>query len=341
LFDRWLRAQEPRVTSADVDAVVSEAIELGSANLTYVWEDSAPEEQAMMAGMAATIPAGGSAATTDQIREVWHKAGVRLPAGQAATAARNLTAREVVVASNGAYSFAVDLQRLWLDKHRRLDWVKQELEEPARKWSEEPARKRLQILLIGSGILALIVIIVIVVVVVVVNSSSTNSSSPPVIMSPTRIPSYAVASSPTPTLPGQANSALGRSYAITQDGVPAATVTITAVRVTTTAGDQSGTTPENGYFAIATITVAIMPNFNNYFYIGSDNFQDLVNGFHVSEGEGNAYAALANSANELDHDVALGAGQEITKKLLFDVPSKHGAILYGPGLGSVIAQWKY
>jgi hypothetical protein len=193
--------------------------------------------------------------------------------------------------------------------------------------------------LIGSGILALIVIIVI--VVVVVNSSSTNSSSPPVIMSPTRIPSYAVASSPTPTLPGQANSALGRSYAITQDGVPAATVTITAVRVTTTAGDQSGTTPENGYFAIATITVAIMPNFNNYFYIGSDNFQDLVNGFHVSEGEGNAYAALANSANELDHDVALGAGQEITKKLLFDVPSKHGAILYGPGLGSVIAQWKY
>src|SRR5262249_45439353 len=45
LFDRWLRAPKPQVTPADVDAVLSEAIELGSANLTYVWEDSTPEEQ--------------------------------------------------------------------------------------------------------------------------------------------------------------------------------------------------------------------------------------------------------------------------------------------------------
>ena len=30
------------MTSADVDAVLAEAIELGSANLTYVWEDSTP-----------------------------------------------------------------------------------------------------------------------------------------------------------------------------------------------------------------------------------------------------------------------------------------------------------
>ena len=28
--------------AADVEAVLTEAIELGSANLTYVWEDSAP-----------------------------------------------------------------------------------------------------------------------------------------------------------------------------------------------------------------------------------------------------------------------------------------------------------
>jgi outer membrane protein assembly factor BamB len=142
LFDRWLRAPKPQMTSTDVDAVLTEAIELGSANLTYVWEDSTPEEQAVMAGMAAAMPTVDSPATADQIREVWRKAGVRLPAGQAASAARNLTAREVVVASDGAYSFAVDLQRLWLDKHRRLDWVKQELEEPARRWLEEPARKQ-------------------------------------------------------------------------------------------------------------------------------------------------------------------------------------------------------
>jgi hypothetical protein len=179
------------MTSADVDAVLTEAIELGSANLTYVWEDSTPEEQAMMAGLATAVHTGGSRATADQIREVWHRAGVWFPAGQAANAGRNLAAREVVVATDGTYSFAVDLQRLWLDKHRRLDWVKQELEEPARRWREELARKqdrsgedkqpdqqrpvgslRGALVLTGSCILVLIVIIVL-------SIANSHSTSPP------------------------------------------------------------------------------------------------------------------------------------------------------------------
>jgi hypothetical protein len=134
LFDRWLRAPKPQMTSADVDAVLAEAIELGSANLTYVWEDSTPGEQAMMAGMAAAVRTGGSPVTADQIREIWRTLEVRLPAGEAASAARNLATREVVMAGDGAYSFAVDLQRLWLDKHRRLDWVKEELADTVRNW---------------------------------------------------------------------------------------------------------------------------------------------------------------------------------------------------------------
>jgi hypothetical protein len=73
LFDRWLRAPKPQMTPADVDAVLTEAIELGSANLTYVWEDSTPEEQAMMAGLAAAMPTSRSPATVDQVREVWRK----------------------------------------------------------------------------------------------------------------------------------------------------------------------------------------------------------------------------------------------------------------------------
>ena len=43
------------MTVEDVEAVLAEAIELGSANLKFVWEDSTPEEQAMMAGMAAVM----------------------------------------------------------------------------------------------------------------------------------------------------------------------------------------------------------------------------------------------------------------------------------------------
>ena len=139
LFDRWLRVPKPQMTSADVEAVLTEAIELGSANLTYVWEDSTPEEKATMAALAAAIPARDCPATVEQIREVWRQAGMWLPEGEAGTALRNLTAREVTVATAGAYSFTVDLQRLWLDKHRRLDWVKEELGGAAREW-DQPAK---------------------------------------------------------------------------------------------------------------------------------------------------------------------------------------------------------
>jgi AAA domain len=178
LFDQWLRDPKPQMTLTDVEAVLAEAIELGSANLTYVWEDSTPEEQATMAGMAAAMRARGCPATIDQIREVWSQAGLWLPEGEAAAAVRNLTAREVAVASDGAYSFAVDLQRLWLDKHRRLDWVKEELGEAARKWDlsakavRSPRGKpphgrrprtsaRGRIFLAAFGILGLIVLIVV------------------------------------------------------------------------------------------------------------------------------------------------------------------------------------
>ena len=44
--------------AADVEAVLAEAIELGSANLAYVWEGSAPEEKALMAGVAAAMRHG-------------------------------------------------------------------------------------------------------------------------------------------------------------------------------------------------------------------------------------------------------------------------------------------
>ena len=137
VFDRWLRSPTPAMTVADVDAVLAEAIELGSANLTYVWEDSAPEEQAMMAGMAAVMQSRGRPATVQQVREAWRKVGVTLPEGDIVRAVRRLTSREVV-AGEQAYSFSVDLQRRWLEKHRRLEWVKEELAETVREW-DRPA----------------------------------------------------------------------------------------------------------------------------------------------------------------------------------------------------------
>jgi hypothetical protein len=133
MFDRWMRNPKPAMTEDDVGTVLAEAIELGSANLTYVWEDSSPEEQAVMAGMAAAMKMINGPVTGKDIREAWRDVSVSLPEREVSIAIHSLIAREVV-AGERSYSFAVDLQRLWLDKHRRLDWVKEDLAQTLQEW---------------------------------------------------------------------------------------------------------------------------------------------------------------------------------------------------------------
>ena len=126
LFDLWVRSQASVITVTDVDAVLVDAIELGSANLTYVWEDSLPAERAVMVGMTAAMRGGKSHTNIAQIKNSWRQFDISLPERQVTHALRSLTNREVI-AGNDARSFTVDLLRLWLDKHQRLDWVKEEL----------------------------------------------------------------------------------------------------------------------------------------------------------------------------------------------------------------------
>jgi AAA ATPase domain len=141
LFDLWSRSPKPVMDAADVDAVLAEAIELGSANLTYAWEDSTPEERALMAGMAAAMQDGTSQVTMDHVRAAWRELAVSLPEREFAQAQRSLIAREIV-SSGTANSFTVDLQRLWLEKHRRIDWVKEELAETVQQWNRSVRRTR-------------------------------------------------------------------------------------------------------------------------------------------------------------------------------------------------------
>lgn len=135
VFDLWSRDPKPVIDVPDVDAVLAEAIELGSANLTFVWEDSTSEEQALMAAMAAAMGDGARPVTLDFARAAWSRVNVVLPEREAARALRSLAGREVLAGSQ-TYAFTVDLQRLWLDKHRRLDWVKDELTEAIRHWKQ-------------------------------------------------------------------------------------------------------------------------------------------------------------------------------------------------------------
>ncbi len=113
-----------------------------------------------MAGMAAAMRTVTGPVSVKQIRDVWHDVSVSLPERKVAEAIRSLTNREVITGDR-TYSFAVYLQRLWLDRHRRLDWVKEELAQALREWDQQSRfspspRRRTAIMLAATAVVVVL-----------------------------------------------------------------------------------------------------------------------------------------------------------------------------------------
>jgi len=140
LFSRWQQKPSDVMRERDVDEVLDLAIELGSANLKFVWAQSNPGEKAVMAGLAA-CPAKQS--RIRDLQSAWSALEVTLPEAEIARAIRSLVARDIV-AGDEQYRFAVDLQRLWLRQQRRLDWVKEEISTVLPEWRATAAGERKQ-----------------------------------------------------------------------------------------------------------------------------------------------------------------------------------------------------
>lgn len=121
--------------SADVDAILDEVVERGLAVLKYVWEESGPAEQAVLAAMVTASGEGSDPVTEDQIAQAWLDLGVIMPAGEMAKAIKSLIVRDVIL-DRGGYCFTVELQRRWLEKYERLEWVKEEIAETIARWQQ-------------------------------------------------------------------------------------------------------------------------------------------------------------------------------------------------------------
>lgn len=61
-----------------------------------------------------------------------------VPAEEVARALESLTAREVIT-SRQPHRFTVDLHRLWLSRHRSLEWVRHEIDGSITEWRQPPA----------------------------------------------------------------------------------------------------------------------------------------------------------------------------------------------------------
>ncbi len=134
LFNYCVSKSINSVTADDVNAVLDEAVERGLAVLKHVWEESDPAEKAVLSALAVhgeALPFQKMAAADEStIKNAWFSLGEDIPRGDIASAVKRLIARDVIVASPmGGYRFTVELQRMWVQKYRRLDWTQEEIKD--------------------------------------------------------------------------------------------------------------------------------------------------------------------------------------------------------------------
>jgi WD40 repeat protein len=134
LFNRWQQQKVSRIEVRNVDRVLDEVVERGQAVLKHVWDESPSGEKAIMVGMASSMGEYNSPIEIKEIEQAWIGCDVVIPKREMSMAIRKLIEREVI-AGQKKYVFTVDLQRLWLQKHRRLEWVKEEILDAVREWS--------------------------------------------------------------------------------------------------------------------------------------------------------------------------------------------------------------
>lgn len=126
LFTRWQKTKRKTLTMEDVDAVVGEVAERGMANLKFVWENSSDGEKYVLTALAA-VADEGSALTQEDVVRILQQCGVRLSSDEVSKALQGLKTREIIM-TVGSYAFTVDLVRIWLREHKRMEWVKEELD---------------------------------------------------------------------------------------------------------------------------------------------------------------------------------------------------------------------
>jgi hypothetical protein len=209
---------------------------------------------------------------------------------------------------------------------------------------QQPPKKKHRVrtfLLISAA--ALVVFIGIIVGIVAAVGSGVNNALNPnqVATSAPAAPASSQASTqPAPT--GPAMLSIGGQAQITENGSNAATVTVTSARSSRTPADpQFGSGPQNGYFVVVKVSVAADPAFTQGFDINPLDFYVLNGSTQYSEGNGNSFDALSSAASELNA-TTLGAGQQTTGPIVFDVSSSHGYVVYAPNLdGQPLAEWKF
>lgn len=120
LFSLCQRTGQRRVRPADVEQVLDDVIERGTVNLKFVWDEASDLEKWALAGLAGLEP--GSQA--DALAALLRQQRVRFTDLELEAAFVHLRERDVLAPDN---RFVIDLLRLWLQRNRPIEQVREEL----------------------------------------------------------------------------------------------------------------------------------------------------------------------------------------------------------------------
>jgi len=169
-------------------------------------------------------------------------------------------------------------------------------------------------------------------------ASPTPAPTPTTAVTETAAPPASEPSTPPANTPQTIK--IGQTATVTMDGTDAANLTIVSVNTSTRPADEFGSPPQHGYFLTVQVRAKALPSYRNGFDITPFDFYAVVGGTHFEEGNGNALDA-PGADRELDV-ATLNAGESISGTLVFDVPAKHGKIVYLPvDQGGPIAYWTF
>jgi hypothetical protein len=118
LLTRWSDQKPEQLDVADVEAVLADVIEQATPNLQFVWEDSTPVEQAVLAALADRIPQYRAGVMRRSMEQALRRAKLYPPSGDVTTALKTLFERDVLN-NQEPYEFRVGLMQQWLGKFKR------------------------------------------------------------------------------------------------------------------------------------------------------------------------------------------------------------------------------
>ncbi|MBI1923960.1 hypothetical protein HYR99_06890 [Candidatus Poribacteria bacterium] len=119
----YIKTKKYYITLQDVNRILNDVLQGGVVHFDFIWQESSPEEQLILATLANIMTREGAGAGLIDVENMLKKYDVSMGPDQITEVVKSLVAREIVEADLETfrrYQFKIDLIRLWVNRYQSL-----------------------------------------------------------------------------------------------------------------------------------------------------------------------------------------------------------------------------